>query len=286
MMVLQTGASGAPEVSIRPANLSLLLLVSTLTVACSSGPQRELTLGEALLEQDFSAPNSFEEGAYSDATLRIEDGRYLIKVDSGDSEVWWGQWGAAHGNVAIDVDVEQLSEREETAWGVACRLRGQVGRQQEPDPLLRALVTGDTALGNAAADMAVEAPAAAIANGDGYLFLIQGGGSWGIFRARSRDLFPLRDWEASELIQRGPGGRNHLRAVCVDDYLALYINGQFVAGVEDKSFASGQVGLAASAFSRLGAEISFDNLVVREAGVSAAGGDGFRDFLDNLVAPT
>ena len=121
----------------------------------------------------FSEPGSFEEGAYTSATLRVDDGSYLIKVDSGDSEVWWGQWGATHSDVVIDVDIEQLSEREEAAYGVACRLRGQVGQQLAPDPLFEALVAGD-ASDDDSAGIALEAPAAAaIANGDGYLFLIQ-----------------------------------------------------------------------------------------------------------------
>ena len=268
-----------------PSSMLALLTVTILLAACSSGPQRELTIGEELIVQDFSEPGSFEEGAYTSATLRVDDGSYLIKVDSGDSEVWWGQWGATHSDVVIDVDIEQLSEREEAAYGVACRLRGQVGQQLAPDPLFEALVAGDASDGDSAG-IALEAPAAAaIANGDGYLFLIQGGGSWGIFRARGRDLFPLLDWAPSELIKRGRGGRNHLRAVCADDYLALYINEQFVAEVEDNSFASGQVGLAASAFNRLGAEISFDNLVVSAATVSE-GNQGSGTFFDNLVAPT
>ncbi len=270
-----------------PASLLTLLVMTALLAACSSGSQRELTVGDVLVEQDFSQPQSFEEGAYTDATLRIDEGRYLIKVDSGDSELWWGQWGETHSDVVIDVDVEQLSEREEAAFGVACRLRGQVGQQMELDPLLQALVIGDDATGETPDVIPLDPPAAAaIANGDGYLFLIQGGGSWGIFRARGRDLFPLHDWTPSELIQRGPGGLNHLRAVCADDYLALYINEQFVADVADNSFASGQVGLAASAYSRLGAEISFDNLVVSEATVGEASAQGLGDLFDNLVAPT
>jgi len=248
-----------------PAVLTLLAL-SALLAACSSGPQREFSAGEALLTLDFSEPRSFEEGAYTGATLRIDDGRYLIRLESGDSELWWGQWGEAHRDVVIDVDVEQLGEREETAFGVACRLRGQVGRQLTPDPLLELFVAGDDATEDAAGSLPQEPPvAAAIANGDGYLFLIQGGGSWGIFRSRGRELFPLHDWQPSELVRRGRGGRNHLRAVCADDYLAFYINDEFMAEVQDNSFASGQVGLAAGAFTRLGAEISFDNLVVSEA---------------------
>ena len=248
----------------------LLLLAAIMTLAaCSQGPERSISAGEELMARDFSEPNSFEEGVYTDATLRIDDGRYLIRVDGGDSEIWWGQWGETLSDVVIDVDVERLGEREEAAWGLACRLRGQVGQEMETEPLLDLLLAGGQAQDGDdgdGADVALEPPAAAaIANGDGYLFLIQGSGSWGIFRARGRDVFPLHDWAASELVQRGRGARNHLRAICADDYLAFYINDEFVAEVKDNSFANGQVGLAASAFSRLGTEVSFDNLVVSEA---------------------
>ncbi len=246
--------------------LLLLPALFLLLVACSSGPEREISVGETLLEQDFSEPNSFEEGIYTDASLRIDDGRYLIRVNSGDSEIWWGQWGNTLDNVVIDVDVEQISEREEAAWGVACRLRGQVGQQMESEPLLELLTLGEAGQDGDGPDVALEPPAvSAIPNGDGYLFLIQGSGNWGIFRARGRDVFPLSDWTASDLVQRGPGARNHLRAVCADDYLAFYINEEFVAEVEDSSFANGQVGLAAAAFNRLGVEVGFENLVVSEA---------------------
>ena len=255
-----------PRVTRFPSNLLLLPTLFLLLVACSSGPEREISVGETLLERDFSESNSFEEGIYTNASLRIDDGRYLIRVNSGDSEIWWGQWGDTLDNVVIDVDVEQISEREEAAWGVACRLRGQVGQKMESEPLLELLALGEAGQEDDGPDVALEPPAvAAIANGDGYLFLIQGSGNWGIFRARGRDVFPLSDWTASDLVQRGPGARNHLRAVCADDYLAFYINEEFVAEVEDNSFANGQVGLAATSFNRLGVEVGFENLVVSEA---------------------
>lgn len=101
-------------------------------------------------------------------------------------------------------------------------------------------------------------------NGDGYLFLIQGGGSYGIFRARGRDLTPLVNWQTSDAINVGPA-ENRLRAVCVGDYLAFYVNDRLVAEATDPTYTSGQVGLAASAASRLGARIEFDNLTVSAA---------------------
>ncbi len=102
------------------------------------------------------------------------------------------------------------------------------------------------------------------ANGDGYLFLIQGTGSFSIMRSRGRDLTPLVNWTASSAIKPGLES-NELRAVCIGDYLAFYINGTFVGDATDSTFASGQVALLASAATRLGAVIEFDDLTVSAA---------------------
>ena len=75
---------------------------------------------------------------------------------------------------------------------------------------------------------------------------------------------PLVDWTASDAIEVGPG-RNHIRAICAGDYLAMYINDQFVGDATDDTYSSGQVGLAASAANVLGVRVEFDNLIVSEA---------------------
>ncbi len=86
-------------------------------------------------------------------------------------------------------------------------------------------------------------------------------------RARGRQLTPLVDWTTSDAIQKGPA-RNHIRALCVGNYLALYVNDQFLASATDDSYTRGQVGLAASAANRLGTRIVFDNLTISAASVS------------------
>jgi hypothetical protein len=283
--------------------------------ACSSGPVRSFSAGDELARFDFSEPATFEEGAYRDATLRIVDGVYRITVNEGDNEVWWSQWGDTLDNVVIDVVVEQTSQAPETAYGVGCRMRGQVGQEMAVDPTLAAIVSGDAAeptedvtseaieesteeatsevtdeateestedakdeateaatedateASTAEDEATSEAPAEAtpeLANGDGYLFLIQGTGSFAILRARGRDITPLVNWTPSALIQQG-AARNELRAVCMGDYLALYINGEFAGDATDSTYSRGQVGLAASAANRLGVRVEFDDLVVRRA---------------------
>ena len=58
---------------------------------------------------------------------------------------------------------------------------------------------------------------------------------------------------------------NRIRAVCVGDYLAMYVNGTFVGDATDDTYSVGQVGLVGAAASRLGLQVDFDNLTVSAA---------------------
>jgi hypothetical protein len=308
--------------------LSILLIVFAAACAPASNTAQNFRTGAEIVTYTFSEAQTFEEGSYtgSEASLRIIDGVYRITLGRGDNELWWGQWGDTLGDVVIDVDVEQTSERNENAFGVGCRMSGTVGQAisfdmptseatQEPteaatevteatevvtgeatestneestetasEQVTEAITTEDT---NEATQEATEAEAtleataeategasspvsstrltnAQVADGDGYLFLIQGNGSFAIMRSRNRALTPLVDWRASGEINQG-AARNQLRAVCVEDYLAFYINGTFVADVRDGEYSSGQVALLGSAANRLGLRVDFDNLKVSEA---------------------
>lgn len=266
-------------------------------VACQpSGPLRQYTSGDLLASYDFAAPGAFEVGIYDAASLEVVDGAYEIDVKQGDNTIWWGQGGDDYADVVIDVDTTQLSQRNENTYGVMCRVAGDVGREEAVDPTLAALMEDSTpeATSESAAEATAESTAAAeatpeataeatvealptalltatpqparptVSDGDGYVFLIQGGGSFAIMRARGRDLTPLVDWKASDAINRGPS-ENHIRAICADDYLALYVNDKFLGDATDSTYSSGQVGLAASAATRLGAQIAFDNLTISAA---------------------
>ncbi len=101
-------------------------------------------------------------------------------------------------------------------------------------------------------------------NGDGYLFLIEGTGRFAIMRSSGGATTPLVDWTSSSIIMPG-AAQNKIRAVCMGSYLALYINGEFMADASDDSYNQGQIGLVAAAESRLGNSVQFDNLTVSEA---------------------
>ena len=299
---------------------AFLFLASLLLAACgtAAGPVRKFTKGDELAYYDFSESNTFEEGSYGDgaARLQIRDGVYHIVVTEGDSEVWYGQWGDTYSNVVVDVEAEQITEAENTVYGVMCRMRGRVGQtgsaettpeasdvtpeatdagaiRVSPTEETTAAATSETAepgitaeaTANATADATaettpelrragdptpegtIEAPRGSelnINNGDGYLFLVEGTGRFAIMRARGRNVVPLVDWTSSNVIRKGPA-QNNIRAVCLDDYLALYVNGSFMGDAIDDTYTSGQVGLVAAAASRLGVTAEFDNLIVSEA---------------------
>ena len=132
----------------------------------------------------------------------------------------------------------------------------------------------DVATAEAAAEATAEATAEGAAsstmrdnttnNGDGYLFLVQGSGRYAILRSQGRKLTFLVDWANSTAINTG-AAQNRIRAVCMGSYLALYVNGQFIADASDDLYTSGQVGLVAATAARAGMEMTFDNLTVSAA---------------------
>ncbi|MDL1883344.1 hypothetical protein FBR01_06805 [Anaerolineae bacterium CFX8] len=244
----------------------LLILVSLLVAACAppSVPVRKFVKGDELAYYDFSEPGSFEEGTYGEgaARLQVRDGLYRMVVTEGDSEVWYGQWGDSYDDVVIDVEARQITESQNTVYGVMCRMRGSVGQNVPQDePFAEATPETESTPAVSATEVAPQAQAN---NGDGYLFLIEGTGRFAIMRARGRSVVPLVDWTTSDKINTGPA-LNTLRAVCLGDYLALYINGEFMGDAIDDTYTRGQVGLAAAAASRLGLTVEYDNLTVSQA---------------------
>lgn len=78
------------------------------------------------------------------------------------------------------------------------------------------------------------------ADGEGYYFLIGGDGSGTIRRSRGREVTALAPWTKTGAVLST--GENRIRAVCDGDYLALWVNDQFVAEARDRLYASGYTG--------------------------------------------
>jgi hypothetical protein len=210
-----------------------------LTACGSDDPSKTATKGAEILAVTFDDPGSWEEGVYLDdngepeSTLAITDGRYHVSYRAGRSASFtWGVGGESYENVIIEVETEQISREKDNLYGIMCRLT--------PDE--RGSLTG-------------------------YALLISGDGHYGIAELRSRSLTFVLDWHQSDAIKQGQA-TNTIRAVCVDNYLAVYANGEFLGEVKDDTYRqAGQVGLIAGVTGEADVNIAFDNLMVFEGSI-------------------
>ena len=211
--------------------LSVLLLA-----ACGSdNASRNVEQGAQLLNVTFDAADDWETGTFPaddpTASLAIQDGRYRVTHSAERSASFtWGQDGEAFEDVIIEVTAEQISEYDNNLYGVACRLAEDERGNQT-----------------------------------GYALLISGDGHYGIADLSHNSLDFLLEWHQTREIHEGQE-TNTIRAVCAADYLALYVNGEFLGEVEDDAYRrAGQVGLVAGVNKGESVEIAFDDLAVYAA---------------------
>lgn len=208
-----------------------------LAAACSSienivAPGRAPALGfrylKLLLDDDFTAGGSWRSYAADDLFLGVEDGAY--KINFVGRKYVWTQAEAQVADVVMEADLRQQSGYDHNAFGLACRL----------DPAN---------------------------SGRGYYFLISGDGYASIRWSNGRSLEPITEAKPSPLIRRGKA-KNRLRAVCIGDYLALWVNDEFVVEARDRRASAGAVGVAGVmnyAGRRL--TVAFDDLRVWRAAI-------------------
>lgn len=217
---------------------SVMALASVILAACGGGQDAPpVTPGPEIFSTSFERAGGWQTGTYptgadeTTSTLAMAEGRYQVDHRASDSASF--VWGADEINaqdVIVEVTAEQLSTANDNLYGVLCRL-------------------SEDARGNAT----------------GYALLVSGDGHYGIAELRSNSLSFLLEWHQSDAIRQGPAV-NTLRAVCVNDTLALYANGTFLGRVTDSMYsASGPVGLIAGANANAQVSIAFDDLTVYEA---------------------
>lgn len=211
---------------------SRVFLAILMFAACMpSQPTERIALSEVLVEEDFSDPTAWEH--YIDPALNvdfhIEAGAY--RAQARDGGFIWALNAQMHSDVTIQVDTQQLSEYANNAYGVMCR-------------------------------------AAPANNGDGYYFMISGDGMYTLRRGSLDQVGALIEWTHSDAIQQGRS-INRIRAVCIGDYLALYVNGQFVAETRDSYFRRGYAGLTAAVPEGGEVDVTFDQLTIWSAELAA-----------------
>ncbi|MBN1563067.1 MAG: hypothetical protein JXA10_04465 [Anaerolineae bacterium] len=226
----------------RRALIVSLMLITTaliLTACGDNDPAKTVDQGAELLTVTFDDAGAWEEGTFPagdapTATLAIRDGRYQIDHAAAKKTSFiWGEGGASISadaeNVIIEVETEQLSAEKDNIYGVVCRL------------------------GVDARD-----------NATGYALLISGDGHYGIAELRSDNLSFLLEWHQTDAIHQGQA-TNTIRAICVNDYLALYVNDTFLGDVTDTTYLRpGPVGLLAGVTAGEAVSMAFDNLTVYE----------------------
>lgn len=205
----------------------LIWLLAATLAGCAARPSTDYRTGAVLLEEDFSQGFAWEryENPELGARFGVEDGVYRMRLAGGS--YLWALNAQAHENAAIEVYSAQISDNDDNAYGVICRA----------DPAN---------------------------SGEGYYFMISGDGYWSIRRGRGGRVESLIDFTQSDAIHRGRS-LNLVRVLCIDDYLALYVNDQFVGETRDRLYTRGFAGFAVAAPEGGSVDVSFDNLRIVEA---------------------
>lgn len=199
-------------------------------------------------------------------TLKDEDaldiGATLYTVDFESQDAFeTGTFPESQASLTIAVGQYHIEQTGETAY-----LWGQGG-----EPIQDGRVSVEVSSASAYTHNLYGVMCRVTPNGAGYAFLISSDGFGAVARTDGESMSMLFDWREHEAIQVGE--TNTVRGVCVDDYLALYVNDTLIGDVEDQTYtAAGEVGLMAGVLSQDVDQVetvkaSFDNLTVEAAGL-------------------
>lgn len=219
---------------MRP-NLACFALILLLLAACQPVPSERVALGDVLARVTFDAAYEWEN--YANAAQKvdfgIEDGEYHARA--WDGGFTWVLNAEQHTDVVIQADVRQLSDYANNAFGLMCR-------------------------------------ASPTNNGNGYFFFISGDGTYTIRRGAATEVQYLIPWTHTDAIQQGRS-INRIRILCVEDYLALYVNGKFVAETRDDRYLRGYAGLSAAVPAGGEVDVLFDDLTIWQAALIRPGAE-------------
>ncbi|MBZ0279854.1 MAG: SH3 domain-containing protein [Anaerolineae bacterium] len=195
--------------------------------------------GDLLLDEQFGSADAWEVYQDDDISFKVAKGVYRM-VYVGDGYTW-GLNDEVHSDVIMRVETTQNSDYDNNSYGVMCR--------------------ADTENNSA-----------------GYYFRISGDGYYTISMSDGEETIALVEWTESKVINQGQES-NELVAVCVEDYLALYVNGELLAETNDDTFSEGFAGFSVGAYDDGNVDISFDNLLIWE------GSEGSAPQIDPQVDP-
>ncbi|MGJ3239262.1 MAG: hypothetical protein ACFE0Q_11195 [Anaerolineae bacterium] len=216
------------------ALLLAILIVSACTPEDTPSASVAYVLGDVIYQNSFDDPNSWESFGFMDTQFGIADGVYNA-ISSGGGYIPVTN-RETHSNVVIEAQTALISGSAETVYGIICRAQ-----------------SANTSVG--------------------YYFLIDGAGQFGIRIGEGNRIRVFVPWTRHPAVNAGIA-ENTLRAVCIDDYFALYINGQFVAENRQDWLTEGQMGLVVSAPDGVGISAQFDNVTIWSAELAGPSDEG------------
>ncbi|MDQ7028084.1 MAG: hypothetical protein Q9P01_07355 [Anaerolineae bacterium] len=208
-----------------------VIFLSFLLAGCAAKASMAVIESEVLLQENFEDADTSSFPSYGlgeEIVFAVADGSYAAIVTGGGYV--WTLNNQTHSDVVIEVTTTKVSPSPQDTYGIICRAHSSN-------------------------------------NGMGYYFMIDGNGNFGIRKGDGERVYVLVPWTQSDAINTGQGDENTLRAVCVDDYLAFYINGEFVAESNDSQYIEGLTGVVVATTEERVA-IFYDNLTIREASIS------------------
>jgi hypothetical protein len=213
----------------KPLVLCMIALASA-SLACSlvtgSGGNTG-TQTKVLFQDNFSNTSSgWDKVDGSDVTTDYANGQYNILVNKTQYDAWANPGQSFAGDVVVEVDATKNAGPDQNDFGVICRYT-------DVNNFYYFQITSDG-----------QAVIGKVSNG-------------------TQSKISGSDYQSSSVINQGQA-TNHIRGDCVGDTLTLYVNGQQIMSATDSDHTSGDAGLMAGTFDTPGADILFDNFVVRE----------------------
>lgn len=211
--------------------LIALFLMSILSACAGAQASEQYELGEVIYTNNFDDPTSWESFGLIQTQFGISNGTYNA-VSPGGGYVTVTN-SHVHRNVVMEVTAEQISSSDNTSYGIECRSQ-----------------VANTSIG--------------------YYFMISSSGRYAIRLGEGSRVRVLVEWTESSAVNKGQAV-NRLRAVCIDDYLAFYVNDIFVAETRYDWLVEGTMGFVVNSPESTEIAVKFDNVTIWEASLVETG---------------
>lgn len=208
-------------------SLILLLALSGCAVfdRIDAESQSKIPAEHALFFDDFQTDSRYwKTWEDENGSIQIKNGFLYFLLEKPNFD-YWSLTGNTYWNTITAVDSEFIAGPKNNTFGVVCRF-------QDPTNF--------------------------------YQFVISDDGYGGIIRVQNGEYTNLAATDGlvyGEMIHKD-GGKNLIRADCIDDQLRLVVNQQVLAEAQDSAFSQGKVGLIAGTSETGKLTLSFDNFTV------------------------